>query len=51
LRSVRAYQLETENGRVKIDPLVMDTSDTKITGKGEVDLASERIDMLVTPYS
>ena len=36
---------------MKIDPLVMDTSDTKITGKGEVDLASEKINMLLTPYS
>ena len=44
-------KLEAENGRVKIDPLVMDTSDTKITGKGEVDLASEKINMLLTPYS
>ena len=44
-------KLEAENGRVKVDPLVMDTTDTKITGKGEVDLASEKINVLVTPYS
>jgi len=44
-------KLEAENGRVKIDPLVMDTTDTKITGQGEVDLASEKINMLLTPYS
>ena len=44
-------KLEAENGRVKIDPLVMDTTDTKISGKGEVDLASEKINMLLTPYS
>ena len=44
-------KLEAENGRVKIDPLVMDTSDTKMTGQGEVDLASEKINMLLTPYS
>ena len=44
-------KLEIEDGHVKIDPLVMDTTDTKITGKGEVDLASEKINILVTPYS
>jgi AsmA family protein len=44
-------KLRAENGRVKIDPLVMDTTDTKVTAKGEVDLASEKINMLVTPYS
>ncbi len=44
-------KLAAENGRVKVDPLVMDTTDTKITGKGEVDLASEKINVLVTPHS
>ncbi|MCA1852179.1 MAG: AsmA family protein, partial [Beggiatoa sp.] len=44
-------KLEAESGRVKVDPLVMDTSDTKITGQGEVDFASERINLLLTPYS
>jgi uncharacterized protein involved in outer membrane biogenesis len=41
---------EARDGHVNIDPLVFDTEDTKITGKGAVNLASEKIDLVVTPY-
>jgi uncharacterized protein involved in outer membrane biogenesis len=44
-------KLVAQEGEVTIDPLVLDTTDTKVTGAGEVSLVSEEINVLVTPHS
>jgi uncharacterized protein involved in outer membrane biogenesis len=41
--------LKAENGRFSTDTLVFDTSDTKILGRGSVDMRKEDVDLLLLP--
>lgn len=41
--------LPTENGVMELDALVVDTKDTVFLGKGTIDFAKERLDLVIDP--
>jgi len=42
--------LQARSGIVTVDPLLIDTSDTKIRGQGTINLREEQVDLTLRPY-